>query len=106
ELPDGATPIDFAYAVHTDVGHHCAAARVNGKLVPLRTRLKSGDTIEVITSVHQQPSKDWLKFVVTTRAKSKIRGFVKNEQRRRGLELGREILEKDFRKFGHSMQKA
>ena len=106
ELPDGSTPIDFAYAVHTDVGNHCAAARVNGKLVPLKTRLKSGDTIEVITSAHQQPSKDWLKFSVTTRAKSKIRWFVKNEQRKRALELGREILEKDFRKFGHNLQKA
>lgn len=106
ELPDGATPIDFAYAVHTDVGHHCAAARVNGRLVPLKTRLKSGDTIEIITSAHQQPSKDWLKFCTTTRAKSKIRWFVKNEQRKRAMELGKEILEKDFRKFGHSLQKS
>jgi guanosine-3',5'-bis(diphosphate) 3'-pyrophosphohydrolase len=106
ELPDSSTPIDFAYAVHTDVGNHCAAARVNGKLVPLKTRLKSGDTIEVITSAHQQPSKDWLKFCVTTRAKSKIRWFVKEEQRKRALELGREMLEKDFRKFGHNLQKA
>jgi GTP pyrophosphokinase len=105
ELPDGATPIDFAYAVHTDVGNRCAAARVNGKLVPLKTRLKSGDTIEVITSTHQQPSKDWLKFCITTRAKSRIRWFVKNEQRKRAMELGREILEKEFRKFGHSLQK-
>ncbi len=106
ELPDGSTPIDFAYAVHTDVGNHCAASRVNGRLVPLKTPLKSGDTIEVITSAHQQPSKDWLKFCVTTRAKSKIRAFVKNEQRRRALELGRDMLEKDFRKFGHNLQKA
>ena len=106
ELPDGSTPIDFAYAVHTDVGTHCAAARVNGRLVPLKTKLKSGDTIEIITSTHQQPSKDWLKFCVTTRAKSKIRWFVKNEQRKRALELGKEMLEKDFRKFGHSIQKA
>jgi GTP diphosphokinase / guanosine-3',5'-bis(diphosphate) 3'-diphosphatase len=106
ELPDGATPIDFAYAVHTDVGNRCAAARVNGRLVPLKTKLKSGDTIEVITSAHQTPSKDWLKYCVTTRAKSKIRWFVKNEQRKRALELGREMLEKDFRKFGHSLQRA
>lgn len=105
ELPDGATPIDFAYAVHTDVGHHCAAARVNGRLVPLKTRLQSGDTIEVITSNQQNPSKDWLKFCVTTRAKSKIRSFIKNEQRRRALELGKEILEKDLRKYGHSLQR-
>jgi len=106
ELPDGATPVDFAYSVHTDVGNHCAAARVNGKLVPLRTRLRSGDTIEVITKPDQKPSKDWLKFCVTNRAKAKIRSFVKEEQRRRAIELGREILEKDFRKFGHNLQKA
>lgn len=106
ELPDGATPVDFAYSVHTDVGNRCAAARVNGRLVPLRTRLRSGDTVEVITKQDQKPSKDWLKFCVTNRAKSKIRSFVKEEQRRRAIELGREILEKDFRKFGHSLQKA
>jgi GTP pyrophosphokinase len=106
ELPDGSTPIDFAYAVHTDVGHHCAAARVNGKMVPLKTKLKSGDSIEIITSNSQTPSKDWLKYCVTTRAKAKIRWFVKNEQRKRALELGKEILEKDFRKFGHAFHKA
>ncbi|HVK62538.1 MAG TPA: bifunctional (p)ppGpp synthetase/guanosine-3',5'-bis(diphosphate) 3'-pyrophosphohydrolase [Bdellovibrionales bacterium] len=106
ELSDGATALDFAYAVHTDVGNHCTATRVNGKLVPLKTRLKSGDTVEVITSPSQNPSKDWLKICVTPRAKSKIRAFVKNEQRKRGLELGREILEKEFRKFGHNLVKA
>ncbi len=106
ELPDGATPIDFAFAVHTDVGTHCAAARVNGKLMPLKTRLASGDTIEIITSTHQQPSKDWLKFVVTTRAKSKIRAFVKNEERKRAFGIGKELLEKEFRKFGMSLTKA
>jgi guanosine-3',5'-bis(diphosphate) 3'-pyrophosphohydrolase len=105
ELPDGATPIDFAFAVHTDVGTHCAAARVNGKLVPLKTRLNSGDTVEVITSAHQHPSKDWLKFCVTTRAKNKIRAYVKNEERKRALELGKDILEKEFRKHGLGMGK-
>ncbi len=105
ELPDGATPIDFAFAVHTDVGTHCAAARVNGKLVPLKTKLRSGDTIEVLTSQHQQPSKDWLKFCVTTRAKSKIRTYVKNQERLRALEMGRDILEKEFRKHGLGMKK-
>jgi GTP pyrophosphokinase len=100
DLPEGATPIDFAYAVHTDVGQRCAAARVNGRLVPLKTRLRNGDTVEIITSPHQKPSKDWLKFCVTTRAKSKIRWHVKNEERARALELGQEILEKEFRKRG------
>jgi guanosine-3',5'-bis(diphosphate) 3'-pyrophosphohydrolase len=106
ELPDGATPIDFAFAVHTDVGTHCAAARVNGKLVPLKTKLHSGDTIEILTSQHQQPSKDWLKFCVTTRAKSKIRVYVKNQERERALVMGKDLLEKEFRKFGLSMKKA
>ena len=106
ELPDGSTPIDFAYAVHTDVGTHCAAARINGRMVPLKTKLKSGDTVEVMTSANQWPSKDWLKFCVTNRAKNKIRQFVTNEQRKQALELGREMLEKDFRKFGHSLTKA
>jgi GTP diphosphokinase / guanosine-3',5'-bis(diphosphate) 3'-diphosphatase len=105
ELPDGATPVDFAYSVHTDVGNRCAAARVNGRLVPLRTRLRSGDTVEVITGANQKPSKDWLKFCITNRAKSKIRSFVKEEQRKRSIELGRELLEKDFRKFGHNLQR-
>lgn len=106
ELPDGSTPIDFAYAVHTDVGNHCVSAKINGKQVPLKTKLRSGDTIEVNTSQNQHPSKDWLKICVTPRAKSKIRLWVKNEERKRAGELGREILEKEFRKFGHNMQKA
>ncbi len=105
ELPDGATPIDFAFAVHTDVGTHCAAARVNGKLVPLKTKLHSGDTIEILTSQHQQPSKDWLKFCVTTRAKSKIRVYVKNQERERALVMGKDLLEKEFRKYGLGMKK-
>jgi guanosine-3',5'-bis(diphosphate) 3'-pyrophosphohydrolase len=104
ELPDGATVIDFAYAVHTDVGSKCTSARVNGKMVPLKTELKSGDTIEIITSVNQHPSKDWLKMCVTTRAKSKIRSFLQNEQRARALEMGREMLDKDFRKIGKGLQ--
>lgn len=99
ELPDGATPIDFAYAVHTDVGHRCTGAKVNGRIVPLKHRLRNGDTVEVTTSPNQQPSKDWLKFCVTTRAKSKIRWFVTNEERKRAGELGHDLLEKEFAKF-------
>ncbi len=99
ELPDGATPIDFAYAVHTDVGHHCSGARINGRIVPLKTRLRNGDTIEVMTNPNQTPSKDWLKNCVTTRAKSKIRWFVTNEERKRAMELGLDLLEKEFAKF-------
>lgn len=100
ELPDGATPIDFAYAIHTDLGNQCAGARINGKMVPLKHKLKNGDTIEIITSKTQTPSKDWLKFCVTSKAQSKIRVFVKEEQRKRSWLLGKELVEKEFRKFG------
>ncbi len=105
EFPEGATPIDFAFSVHTDVGNKIVAARVNGKLVTLKHKLKNGDTVEVITSKNQHPSKDWLKFCVTTRAKSKIRAHVKAEQRKRAMQLGQELLERSFRKFGASAQK-
>lgn len=100
EFPEGATPIDFAYSVHTDLGHTTTGARVNGKMVPLKHKLQNGDTVEIVTSKNQQPSKDWLKFAVTSRAKSKIRAFVAEEQRRRSLSLGKELIEKEFRKFG------
>jgi guanosine-3',5'-bis(diphosphate) 3'-pyrophosphohydrolase len=105
EFPEGSTPIDFAYSVHTDVGNRITSARVNGKMVSLKHRLKSGDTIEVITSKSQTPSKDWLKSCVTSRAKSKIRAFVKSEERKRALDLGREMLDKFFRKSGLSLQR-
>ena len=100
EFPDGATPVDFAYSVHTDLGNRCVGARVNGKMVPLKYQLRNGDTIEIDTSKTQQPSKDWLKFVVTNKAKSKIRFFVKEEQRRRSILVGKDLVEKEFRKFG------
>lgn len=105
EFPEGATPIDFAYAVHTDLGNHITAARVNGKMVSLKHKLQNGDTIDVISSKNQVPSKDWLKFCVTTRAKSKIRAFVKAESRKRALELGKEIVEKSFRRVSVSMHR-
>lgn len=106
EFPEGATPIDFAFSVHTDVGTRITAARVNGKMVSIKHRLKSGDTIEVITSKTQHPSKDWLKGCITPRAKSKIRAFIKIEERKRAQGLGKEILEKYFRKNGLSLQRA
>ena len=105
ELPEGSTPLDFAYSIHTDVGHHTQSARVNGRIVPLRHVLQSGDTIEVVTSTHQRPSKDWLKFCTTSRAKSKIRSYITNEQRRRAIEVGKDLLEKEFRKFGMGLAK-
>jgi GTP pyrophosphokinase len=100
EFPEGATPIDFAYAVHTDVGHRCVGARINGRMVPLKYKLQNGDTVEIITSTTQAPSKDWLKICVTNRAQSKIRAFVKEEQRKRSLVFGKELIEREFRKFG------
>lgn len=100
EFPEGSTPVDFAYGVHTELGNKCVGARVNGKMVPLKHQLQNGDTVEIITGKNQEPSKDWLKFVVTNKAKSKIRAFVKEEQRRRAIILGKELVEKEFRKFG------
>lgn len=92
-LPSNATPIDFAFQVHTEVGYQCIGAKVNGKMVPLSHNLKSGDQVEIITSKKQAPNPDWMKFVVTHKARSRIRHFI-NEKRRKAIELGREIYEK------------
>lgn len=105
ELPKGATPVDFAYAIHSDLGHRCVGAKVNGKLVPLRTMLKSGDTIDILTNPTHKPSKDWLKFVVTSKAKTKIRQWIKEEQRGRSIELGRTLIEKELAKHDLSLSK-
>jgi len=103
--PKGSTPIDFAYSVHTDIGHRCVGAKVNGKLVPLKYELKNGDIVEVITSPHHTPSKDWLKIVKSSRARNKIRAWIKVEERKRSIVLGREICEKDFRRYSLNLQK-
>ena len=105
ELPKGATPVDFAYAVHSTLGHRCVGAKVNGKLVPLKTVLKSGDNVAILTNPAHKPSKDWLKFVVTSKAKTKIRQWIKEEQRERSIELGRSLLEKELAKHGFSLSK-
>jgi len=99
EFPRGATPLDFAYSIHTDVGHKCSGAKVNGKIVPLKYELKNGDTLEIITSSNQHPSIDWLKIVKTSRAKAKIRHWVKTNQREQSISLGLEICEKEFKKY-------
>jgi len=104
-FPKGSTPIDFAYSVHSDVGHRCVGAKVNGKLVPLKYELKNGDIVEVITSPHHTPSKDWLKIVQSSRARNRIRAWIKVEERQRSIVLGREICEKDFRRYSINMQK-
>jgi len=101
-FPKGATPIDFAFAVHTDVGLRCVGAKVNGRLVPLRTELQNGDIVEILTSPNHTPSRDWLKIVKTPRARSKIRQWIKNEERTRSVSLGRDMLEKEIRRLGKS----
>jgi guanosine-3',5'-bis(diphosphate) 3'-pyrophosphohydrolase len=99
-FPRGSTPIDFAYSVHTEVGHQCTGAKVNGKLVPLKYELRNGDIVEIITSSKHMPSKDWLKIVKTSRARTRIRHWIKTEERERSITLGREICEREFRKHG------
>jgi GTP pyrophosphokinase len=98
ELLQGSTPVDFAYAVHTDIGHQCVGAKVNGKIVPLKYVLRNGDRIEVVTQTGHTPSRDWLKFVKTSKARTRIKAWVKTEERRRSILLGKELLEKDLRK--------
>jgi GTP pyrophosphokinase len=104
-FPKGATPIDFAYSIHTDVGNQCIGAKVNKSIVPLKYKLQNGETVEVITQTGHHPSKDWLKYVVTTRAISKIRNWINSEEKKNSLTLGRDLLEKEFKrhnlKFGN-----
>ena len=97
-FPRGATPLDFAFRIHTDVGTHCVGARVNGKLLPLRTPLKNGDIVEVITGPTQTPSREWLNMVVTSRAKHKIRHWLNAEQKHRSIELGKKLIEKEAKR--------
>jgi guanosine-3',5'-bis(diphosphate) 3'-pyrophosphohydrolase len=102
-LPKGSTPIDFAYAIHSKVGDNCSGARINGLIVPLRYALKNGDTIDILTSPNQKPSKDWLKFVATSRAKTKIRHYIRMEQRERSRQMGHDLLARELRKRGFGL---
>lgn len=104
-LPFGSTPVDFAYAVHTDVGHRATGARVNNVMVSLDGRLQNGDVVEVITNKNHVPSKDWLKFVRSSKAKQRIRAFLKSEEHARSLAIGVELLSKDLRKVKMSLKK-
>jgi GTP diphosphokinase / guanosine-3',5'-bis(diphosphate) 3'-diphosphatase len=104
-FPRGATPIDFAYQIHTQLGDHVTGARINGKIEPLRYKLRNGDVVEVLTRPDQQPNKDWLDFVGTTRARSKIRNHLRTDQRDKSKRLGEELLERELRKAGISMSK-
>jgi len=98
-FPRGATPVDFAYSVHTEVGHHCYGARVNGKLVPLKTALNNGDIVEILTSPSHRPSQDWLSFVVTSRARSKIRQWLNIDRRDSSIQLGKSLVERELKRF-------
>jgi GTP pyrophosphokinase len=104
-LPAGATPVDFAYAIHSQVGAHCSGARVNGKIRPLRHQLSDGDTVEVLTSATQTPRKDWLEFVVSGRARSRIRHAIRVAENARSREVGRGILERELRRAGFSLSR-
>jgi GTP diphosphokinase / guanosine-3',5'-bis(diphosphate) 3'-diphosphatase len=106
ELPLGATPIDFAYAIHTEVGNQCVGAKVNGRMVPLKTALKNGDVVEIVTNASHKPSKDWLKIAKTSRALSKIRVFVRQEQQDHSLAVGKQIVERELRKYSISVNRA
>jgi GTP pyrophosphokinase len=99
-LPKGSTAIDFAYSIHTDVGHQCVGARVNGRMVPLRTRLKNGDIVEIIRNASHKPSRDWLNFAVTSRARNKIKHLIQAEEKERAVELGKRVFDKEARRFG------
>ncbi|HEU4889828.1 MAG TPA: bifunctional (p)ppGpp synthetase/guanosine-3',5'-bis(diphosphate) 3'-pyrophosphohydrolase [Thermoanaerobaculia bacterium] len=98
-FPRGATPLDFAYRIHTDVGNHCIGARVNGKLVPLKTQLRNGDILEILTGANQTPSREWINMVATSRAKHKIRHWLNTEQKHRSIELGRKLIEREAKRY-------
>jgi len=105
ELPIGATPVDFAYAIHTEIGNKCMRAMVNGKLVPIDHKLRSGDTIEIITAADKTPNRDWLRFVASTRAKNKIRSWLRGEESKQSKLVGKSISERKFKQHGLDFQK-
>jgi guanosine-3',5'-bis(diphosphate) 3'-pyrophosphohydrolase len=98
-VPAGGTPVDFAYTIHTEVGHTCVGAKVNGRMMPLRTKLRTGDIVEIVTQKDHKPSRDWLTFVKSPRARNKIKHWLNEDQRRRAVDIGRKLLEKEARKF-------
>ena len=98
-VPADATPVDFAYTIHTEVGHTCVGAKVNSRMVPLRTKLRTGDIVEIVTQKDHKPSRDWLTFVKSPRARNKIKHWLNEDQRSRAVEIGRKLLEREARKF-------
>ena len=105
EMPRGATPVDFAYSVHTEVGHQCVGAKVNGQMVSLRHQIVSGDVVEILTQKGHTPSRDWLSFVKSSHARSKIRHWINLHEREEATEMGRKLLEKEARHFGRGLKK-
>src|SRR5712671_5439674 len=105
QLPRGATPVDFAYMIHSEVGNTCTGARVNGRMVPLRTLIQNGDVVEIITTTNSHPSRDWLNFVATGRARNRVRHWVAEQQRSESIEIGRKVFEKEAARFQLSMKK-
>lgn len=99
KLPVNSTPVDFAFAVHTDIGYHCIGAKIKGRIVPLNYKLRSGDTVEIITSPNQKPNQDWIKFVKTSKARSRIKRWVKNSFFEQSLKLGEEIINKQLKRY-------
>ncbi|UCH00154.1 MAG: bifunctional (p)ppGpp synthetase/guanosine-3',5'-bis(diphosphate) 3'-pyrophosphohydrolase [Deltaproteobacteria bacterium] len=104
-LPKGATPVDFAYSIHSEVGNRCTGAKVNERIVPLSYQLKNGDIVHIITSKNHKPSKDWLNFVKTSTARTRIRQWIKKEERKESVAIGRDILEKELKKFNLSLSR-
>jgi GTP pyrophosphokinase len=98
-IPADATPIDFAYTIHTEVGHTCVGAKVNGRMVPLRTKLRTGDIVEIVTQKDHKPSRDWLTFVKSPRARNKIKHWLNEDQRRRAVDIGRKLLEREAKRY-------
>lgn len=105
ELPRGATPVDFAYSVHTEVGHQCVGAKVNGQMVSLRHEIVSGDVVEILTNKGHTPSRDWLSFVKSSHARSKIRQWINLHEREEATDMGKRLLEKESRHFGRGLKK-
>jgi GTP pyrophosphokinase len=98
-VPADATPVDFAYTIHTEVGHTCVGAKINSRMAPLRTKLRTGDIVEIVTQKDHKPSRDWLTFVKSPRARNKIKHWLNEDQRRRAVEIGRKLLEREARKY-------
>jgi len=104
-LPKGATPVDFAYSIHSEVGNRCTGAKVNERIVPLSYQLRNGDMVQIITSKNHKPSKDWLNFVKTSTARTRIRQWIKKEERKESIAIGRDILEKELKKFNLNLSR-